>query len=413
MSYKAYLVPNPYGSPLFPRFCFSFLLEYNGPVEVFSRLKKLKKKDLKGVDRIAAFALLSSLTAALCDLLLKRFGIVINPFLLAFVSVLVSAWAGKVWGITFATFFNLLIIILISTASNNFWLNFQTYAIEIGLFILGAFMVGATIYKIKNDEEIKEYRRKEKEHLQLLNLERIKNAKAIEEIKARDEFLSLASHELKTPLTSMLLQVQSVLHSVKSVSLADFSVSRLLEMLEGAEIQTKRLSKMINDLLNVSLITTGKLDLEIGEFDINQAVKEVVDSFKERAKRENYSLSLKTSGPVVGKWDKIRIEQAITNLVSNAFKYGNGKPIEVSVERAGSNAKIVVKDKGIGIPGVHREKIFEKFERGVTGESHNYRGLGVGLYITTQIVDAHKGKIKLESEEGKGSTFTLELPIRR
>ncbi|KKQ14801.1 MAG: Sensory box histidine kinase [Candidatus Daviesbacteria bacterium GW2011_GWA1_36_8] len=229
------------------------------------------------------------------------------------------------------------------------------------------------------------------------------------EIKLRDEFLSMASHELKTPLTSMLLQIQSALHNIKNVSLANFSVANLLKMLESVETQTERLSKMINDLLNVSLITTGKLELEKENFDLSKTVREVVNRFVEKLEKEGYTLSLEADKEILGNWDKLRIEQVITNLLTNAIKYGDKKPIEVRVINFNKSGKIHVKDQGIGIPAELQKKIFEKFERAVT--SSQFQGSGLGLYITNQIVKAHNGKVHLKSREGKGSTFIVELPV--
>ncbi len=207
----------------------------------------------------------------------------------------------------------------------------------------------------------------------------------------------------------MLLQLQTALHNIRNVSLANFSVEKLLKMLESAEQQTNRISKMINDLLNVSLITTRKLDLELREVDLSKLTKEVVESFSERLEHEGYKLKLDADSSVVGKWDKIRIEQAVSNLLSNAIKYGDRKPIEVKVTNHNETAKISVVDHGIGIPTEHRENIFALFERAPPQDK--YKGLGVGLYITNQIVKAHHGNIRVDSRENKGSTFTIELPL--
>lgn len=158
------------------------------------------------------------------------------------------------------------------------------------------------------------------------------NEQAREEIRQRDEFLSIASHELKTPLTSMLLHIQTALHNIRTVSLTDFSIEKLMQMLERTQNQTKRLSKMINDLLNVSLITTGKLNLERESIDLARLVTEVAASFSERAQKDGYTIEVQTES-VSGEWDRFRVEQALTNLISNALKYGNKKPITVQVRR--------------------------------------------------------------------------------
>jgi len=227
------------------------------------------------------------------------------------------------------------------------------------------------------------------------------------EIKARDQFLAIASHELKTPVTSMLLQVQTAIHNIRNVSLANFSVVTLLKMLEDTEQQSKRLSRMVNDLLDLSLITTGKIDLEIEETNITDIVKAVADRLVTRLP-DTKQLTVDIKKPVIAYCDKVRIEQAVINLVTNAIKYGDNKPIVISVTESDDRIKINVRDQGIGIPSEQQKKIYNLFERAVS--SRNYQGLGVGLYITYQIVKAHKGRILLQSAPNKGSTFTLELP---
>ncbi|HSW88160.1 MAG TPA: HAMP domain-containing sensor histidine kinase [Candidatus Saccharimonadales bacterium] len=283
--------------------------------------------------------------------------------------------------------------------------------IQIVLFILEGFCISFFIDIGKRRDNIKEYRRREKEQAERFLALENKYAQAQEEIQSRDEFLSVASHELKTPLTSMLLQIQTALHNIRSVSLAQFSVEHLLKMLESAENQTKRLSRMINDLLNVSLITTGKMDLELEELDLEEVVKNVLEDFSQKLEKENYEVTLEAAEPVVGQWDKVRIEQAISNLISNAIKYGRKKPIEITLSKRETMGRLVMKDQGIGIPASEAKRIFALFQRAVS--PNDYKGLGVGLYITNQIIKAHGGKISVSSKEGKGSTFTLELPLKK
>jgi signal transduction histidine kinase len=167
---------------------------------------------------------------------------------------------------------------------------------------------------------------------------------------------------------------------------------------------------MINDLLNVSLITTGRLELEVEEFDLSALVREVVDRFSEKMKRENYILTLNAKDPINGTWDKVRIEQVVTNLITNAIKYGDNNPITITVLKHNTSATIIVSDEGIGIHPEKVGKVFGRFQRATT--SHNYQGLGVGLYITHQIITAHGGKIKVESTLGSGTEFTITLPLQ-
>ncbi len=228
-------------------------------------------------------------------------------------------------------------------------------------------------------------------------------------IQARDEFLSIASHELKTPLTSMLLQLQTVLRSIKSQSLANFSIEKTMVSLESTISQSKRLSKLVNDLLNISLITTGRLELEKEKTDLTRTVKEVVTRLEELAAKEGNKITLDLSPRVIGNWDRIRLEQVVTNLVTNAIKYGNGKPITIELTKNKKYALLNVTDEGIGIPKEQQEKIFDRFQRGQVNSS--IKGLGVGLYLINEIVKAHHGEISIESSSQKGSTFTVQLPL--
>ncbi|MGE5041962.1 MAG: ATP-binding protein [Candidatus Levyibacteriota bacterium] len=284
--------------------------------------------------------------------------------------------------------------------------------IEITSFICEGFIISYAIDSRDYKSKILEYRQLQKNlRKRILELE-IENEITKKEIKSRDEFLSIASHELKTPLTSMLLQTQHAIHSIKNVSLANFSIENLLRMLESAEGQTKRLSRMINDLLNVSLITTGNMQLEFEEVNLNTLVKNVLNEFSPRIDREKYEVKLIEQDRVKSHWDKIRIEQAFSNMVSNALKYGNHKPITVTVKKNKHYAKVLVADMGMGIAKEKQKKIFELFERGgIEKEWKTQKGLGVGLYITRQITHAHGGDIEVSSKVGKGSVFTMLLPL--
>ncbi len=280
---------------------------------------------------------------------------------------------------------------------------------EIAILLLTGASSSYIIERYKKTDIVAEFSRKMSIFKNDLDRIAVENNKMHKEIKLRDEFLSIASHELKTPLTSMLLKLQGVLHSIRNVSLANFSVEKLLKDVQTAEMQSQRLARLINDLLNVSLITTGKLNLELGKTDLVAVLKEVVDEFSEKLEAAGYEFKMETDESIEIIADKLRVEQLITNFLSNAIKYGNGKPIEIKLHANGSRAKLVIKDHGIGIQENQKEKIFELFERGV--KNNSYKGLGVGLYIANQIVRAHNGTISVESRLNKGSEFTVELPL--
>jgi signal transduction histidine kinase len=160
----------------------------------------------------------------------------------------------------------------------------------------------------------------------------------------------------------------------------------------------------------VSAISQGRFTLEPSEADLERVVSEIVDGFQEEAVRANSTLTLRSSGPVKMRMDALRIGRVVQNVVSNAIKYGCERPVKVTLSHAGNQARIAVRDHGIGIAPADRECIFGRFERAVS--VGNYGGLGMGLYISHQIVDAHGGTIHVEPAEGIGSIFVVELPTR-
>lgn len=284
------------------------------------------------------------------------------------------------------------------------------FYIELVLFLLIGLGISYIIDRARNQDKLSVYQKRLRQNTHIIETLEKNYESAQKEIQARDQFLAIASHELKTPVTSMLLQVQTAIHNIRNVSLANFSVSSLLKMLEGTEQQSKRLSRMVNDLLNLSLITTGKLDLEPEPTDLTAIVNEISDRFAERIKKDNITITVAADKQIIGNWDRVRIEQAVVNLVSNAIKYGNNKPIHIALSNSHNRAKLAVSDQGIGISPDHQKRVFERFERAVS--SREYKGLGVGLYITHQIVKAHHGKISINSKPNQGTTFIIELPLQ-
>jgi PAS domain S-box-containing protein len=218
---------------------------------------------------------------------------------------------------------------------------------------------------------------------------------------ARDEFLSIASHELRTPLTALKLRLQSVLHS------RDLS-EKTERRVESAVRQTERIEHLIDNLLDVSRITTGHLELELEEFDLAEMAQDVAERFREQAAGGGAPLSFEAPAPVRGLWDRMRLEQVVTNLLANALKFGEGKPIFVHVTADAKAAVLTVSDQGIGIAPQDLSRIFHQFER-VLGQ-RTFGGLGMGLYIARQIAQAHGGRIEVDSVQGKGSKFRVLLP---
>jgi signal transduction histidine kinase len=403
--------PAQHMSPTEPE---SSIEHVNPPLDMSKQRQLLKKKQQtykENVWKAYAIAVISPLIAASLTVLLFRLTGLFDSYLLFFPAILLSSWMGSfTTGVTATIWSTILLTVFLSTLTQQTAVFSIPLLLQSCIFLLEGILLSVVIDRTKRNKRIQELELQEHEQNRLVMRLLEENAKARDEIRARDEFLSIASHELKTPLTSMLLKLQTVLHNVRNVSLANFSVENLLKMLESAEIQSKRLSKMINDLLNVSLITSGKLDLELEEVDLTRVVKDVTERFSERLEKDGITLQLDAHQPVLGMWDKLRIEQVVTNLISNAIKYGNGKPIAVRVVKHTNDVRLVVKDNGIGIKSTDQKLIFDRFVRAVTDQS--YKGLGIGLYITYQIVRAHKGTIRVESEPEKGSTFTVVLPLK-
>jgi signal transduction histidine kinase len=216
-------------------------------------------------------------------------------------------------------------------------------------------------------------------------------------LAVRDEFLSIASHELRTPLTSLQLQVQLLGRREHGPGLQ--IIAR----------QADRLGQLTDSLLDVSRVQGGRLELRREQVDLALVAREVAARMHDDASRAGCSLEVVSPQSLIGQWDRLRLEQVITNLVSNALKYGAGQPVRIALEQLAGVAVLTVKDGGIGIPRDSQRRIFERFERAVS--SHNYPGLGLGLWITREIVIALGGAIAVESTPGQGATFRVELPL--
>ena len=257
----------------------------------------------------------------------------------------------------------------------------------------------------QNESLRREAAERTRERDELLEKEREARADAENAVRLRDEFLAIASHELRTPLTPLRLQLQVMLRHLRK---GPGGAEDLEAAAESALRQTERLTMLVNDLLEVSRISMGRLTLNVESMDLAEAAREVLGRHESEARSAGCRLSLRAES-VVGRWDKLRVDEVLTNLVVNAIQYGAGKPVEVAVERAGGTARLTVHDQGIGISSEDQRRIFDRFERAVPVRS--YGGIGLGLYIAKQIVVAHGGSIGVRSAPGEGSTFTVELPV--
>jgi len=231
---------------------------------------------------------------------------------------------------------------------------------------------------------------------------------AQEAVRARDEFLSVVSHELKTPLCALALSLQTLALRAQSGPSAAPSLEELAAKAESANQVVQRILRLMDEMLEVSRITGGRIDLNLEELDLAAFVRELLERSREPLERAGCALEFHAEDGAVGKWDRLRIEQIVNNLLSNAMKYGRGKPIQVSLANNEHAASLSVRDCGIGIPVEEQARIFERFERAVSARI--YTGFGLGLWIVRQIVDAMGGSIHVQSQPGKGSLFTVTIP---
>ena len=229
-------------------------------------------------------------------------------------------------------------------------------------------------------------------------------------VRDRDDFLSIASHELRTPLTTLSLEIQSLKRGLDKRTKTAAKSGRLERSADVAEGQVNRLITLVEELLDVSRLASGRLRVEPTEFDLSDLVREVASRLKPAIDAAGCALSVEARARAVGSWDRMRVEQVVANLVSNALKYGPGHPVEMSVTRETECACLRVRDHGIGIAPEDQRRIFQRFERAVP-LSH-YSGFGLGLWIAREIVAAHGGSIDVDSELGSGATFIVRLPLR-
>jgi PAS domain S-box-containing protein len=230
-------------------------------------------------------------------------------------------------------------------------------------------------------------------------------------IQVREEFISIASHELRTPLTPLTTQLQLIQNASEQGDLKALSSEKLKRLIQLSRKDLQRLNHLVENLLDTSRIGAGKMTLHIEEVDLNEIVRSAVERLRSDSAEALATIDVDYQGQIRGLFDPLRIEQVLTNLLTNAIKFGEGRPIRVSIRTDRPDSLTIrVTDQGIGIPKEDLERIFERFERAVSGGQ--YGGLGLGLYIARQIVRAHCGEIRAESEPGHGATFVVELPLR-
>ena len=224
------------------------------------------------------------------------------------------------------------------------------------------------------------------------------------QVKAREDFIAIAAHELRNPMTPMLGQVQHLLRLARREEAAP----NLVKGLERLELITLHYVRRATTLLEVSRVNSGVLNLEPKPTDLSTLVTETVDAYRLIAERSNCALVCRIQDGVGGEWDPLAIEQVLDNLLSNAIKHGYGAPIVVSLAKDGGSVRISVRDSGPGISSEDQARIFERFEQAVGQRSHG--GFGIGLWLAHQLVRAMGGRISVDSSPGEGAEFSVDLP---
>jgi len=229
-------------------------------------------------------------------------------------------------------------------------------------------------------------------------------------VRMRDDFMSIVAHEVRTPLNGLILETQLRKMHLARDNAAAFTLDKMHAMVDRDERQIKSLIRLIEDMLDVSRIRTGKLSIRPNRFDLVQLVDNLLQNFAQQIEAAETEVSFTADGPVEGYWDEFRIEQVVTNLLTNALRYGGKSPIQVRVYREGNEARVEVADRGIGISEENQKRIFQQFER--VSAKTVVAGLGLGLFISEQIVAAHGGSIVVESKINEGALFRVCLPLQ-
>lgn len=228
-------------------------------------------------------------------------------------------------------------------------------------------------------------------------------------IQSRDDFMSMVAHELRTPLNTLFLEAQLRKMQLDRGRADIFDPAYLQAMVARDKRQIEAMMRLIDDMMDASRIRSSQLSIRPGQVELSSLLARVVDNLSNQAAAAGSAITLEAGEPVTALWDEFRIEQVVINLLTNALRYGKGKPVTVSLRLSAQGACISVQDQGRGISGADQQRIFEQFERITSDDGTG--GLGLGLYITRQLVEAHGGTISVQSQLGEGSVFTVTLPL--
>ncbi len=229
-------------------------------------------------------------------------------------------------------------------------------------------------------------------------------------LKMRDDFMSMVAHELRTPLNTLFLETQMRGMQLDKGNMAAFSEDQLRRMVARDGRQIQSMIRLINDMVDVSRIRSGKLSIRPAQTELSALLERIVSDLAQRTEDAGGTIDVDAPQPVQGVWDEFRVEQIIINLLTNALRYGGSKPVKITLEQLDGRARVMVRDQGVGIAPDDQARIFDPFERAGTKDVRE--GLGLGLYIARQLAESHGGTLEVDSVPEQGAAFSLTLPLQ-
>lgn len=309
-------------------------------------------------------------------------------------------------------------IVFVTAAGKEMNFSFQGYESGAVDFLHKPLDINAVQSKVNVFVALHQQRAETRRQVQALEQSRQQQEALLQELRAtqaelqrslrmRDEFMSMVAHELRTPLNTLFLETQMRTLNLERGNLAAFAPEKLPKMVARDARQIRSMVRLIDDMLDVSRISSGKLSIRREPVDLAALVRRVAEDLAPGP--DQLRVQVQEDACIEGYWDGFRVEQIVVNLISNALRYGDGKPVDISLAKTRNSAVIEVRDHGIGIGPKDQERIFDAFERVMHQDRTG--GLGLGLFITKQLVDAHGGAITLQSQPGHGALFSVTLPL--
>ena len=313
-------------------------------------------------------------------------------------------------------------IVFVTAAGKEMNFSFQGYESGAVDFLHKPLDINAVQSKVNVFVALHQQRAETRRQVQALEHSRQQQEALLQELRAtqaelqrslrmRDEFMSMVAHELRTPLNTLFLETQMRTLNLERGNLAAFAPEKLPKMVARDARQIRSMVRLIDDMLDVSRISSGKLSIRREPVDLAALVRRVAEDLAPGTppNTDQIRVQVQDDAQIEGFWDGFRVEQIVVNLISNALRYGEGKPVDISLAKTRNSAVIEVRDHGIGIGAKDQERIFDAFERVMYQDRTG--GLGLGLFITKQLVDAHGGAITLQSQPGHGALFSVTLPL--